>query len=421
MLLKFPYGKSFIQTDIPDERLEVAVSHPSKPLANLREAVKQSVRKPIKCKPLRHLLNKGDKVCIIVPDETRACPTKEILTPVLEELEPCEVGELQVLIGNGLHRCMSKSEMSELLGKTVVEEYDVVNHSACDEKQLANLGMKTSYGTPAVVNRAVAKSDHLLGVGLVEPHFFAGYSGGRKTVLPAVAGEKAIFNNHSYKMMDHPNASYGILDGNPIHLDMIEFMKFVNLSFIINVTINNEGKTTQVFSGHPVEAHRQGVDFLNRYVNVKLRDYADIVIASNGGYPLDRDLYQCVKGIATAERVVKDKGVIIIVAECRDALGKHEEFKRLMQEADSPDQVLKEIKENEPLYDQWQAQVLARVMGKASILVVADGVKHEVIRAMMMEPASSLEEALDFAMKKIPTEKPTIAAIPEGPYVIPFV
>jgi len=421
MLLKFPCGKSFIQTDITEQRLEVAVSHPSKPVADLREAVKQGITKPIQCKPLRRLLSKGDKVCIIVPDETRACPTKEILLPVLDELETCELGELQILIGNGLHRSMSKLEMVESLGEKLVKEYDVVNHSASNERQLVNLGLKTSYGTPAVVNRAAAESDFLLGIGLVEPHFFAGYSGGRKTVLPAVAGEKAIFNNHSYKMMDHPKASYGILEGNPVHLDMVEFMKFVNLSFIVNVTINSKGETTQVFSGNPIEAHRQAVDFLNGYVNVKLRDYADIVITSNGGYPSDRDLYQCVKGIATAERVVKDKGVIIIVAECRDGLGKHEEFKRLMKEADGPEQVLEEIKENEPFHDQWQAQILARILKKANVIIVTDGVKHEVIREMMMEPASSLEEALDFAIKKGSRKKPKIAAIPEGPYVIPFV
>lgn len=261
----------------------------------------------------------------------------------------------------------------------------------------------------------------MLGIGLVEPHFFAGYSGGRKTVLPAVAGEKAIFNNHSYKMIDHPMASYGILDGNPIHHDMVEFMNFVNLSFIVNVTINDKGETTQVFAGDPIEAHRRAVDSLNLYVNVKLRGYADIVIVSNGGYPSDRDLYQSVKGMATAERVVKDDGVIIMVAECRDELGGHEEFKRLMQEADGPEDVLKEIREKEPITDQWQAQVLARILKKANVVVVTDGVKHGVIREMMMEPASSLEQALDFAIKRVSRKKPKIVAIPEGPYIIPCV
>jgi nickel-dependent lactate racemase len=419
MLLKFPCGKDFVKTEIPEENLELAVSRPSTPLTNLKETVKKALRKPIQSKPLHSLLDRKKNLCIIVPDVTRACPTEEILPPILDELEICAPNRIEILIGNGLHRSISNKEMVELLGEGVVKEYNIINHVATDEGQLVNLGAKTSYGTPAVVNRVAAKSDALIGIGLVEPHFFAGYSGGRKTVLPAVAGEKAIFNNHSYKMMDHPKASYGILDGNPIHKDMVEFMKFVNLLFIVNVTINNKGETTGVFAGHPIKAHMQAVDYLNRFVEVKLQDYGDIVITSNGGYPLDRDLYQSVKGMATAERVVKKKGVIIIVAECREGLGGHEEFRRLMEGAKSPKEVLKKIRENEPITDQWQAQVMARVLEKARVVTVTEGVKDEVIRNMMMEPASSLEEALDFAKKVVSRKKPRIIAIPEGPYVIP--
>lgn len=198
---------------------------------------------------------------------------------------------------NGLHRAASKGEMIELLGESVVNEYDVINHVAADGRRLVDLGMKTSYGTPAIVNKIVAESDYVLGMGLVEPHFFAGYSGGRKTVLPAVAGKEAIFNNHGYRMIAHPNASYGVLDGNPIHLDMMEFMSFVNLFFIMNVAINDRGEVSQVFAGDPVKAQGQAVRFLNRHVNIKLRGRADIVIVANGGYPLDRDLYQTVKGM----------------------------------------------------------------------------------------------------------------------------
>jgi nickel-dependent lactate racemase len=419
MLLKFPYGKDFVKTDIPKENLELAVSRPSIPVTDLKEAVKKALGKPIQSKPLHHLLDGKKNLCIIVPDVTRACPTKEILPPILEELEICAPNELEILIGNGLHRGISKEEMVELLGERVVKEYSIINHIATDEGQLVNLGAKTPYGTPAIVNKAAAENDALIGIGLVEPHFFAGYSGGRKTVLPAVAGEEAIFNNHSYKMIDHPKASYGILDGNPIHHDMVEFTKFVNLSFIVNVTINNKGETTGVFAGHPIKAHTQAVDSLNRCVEVKLRNYADIVITSNGGYPLDRDLYQSVKGMATAERVVKSKGVIIIVAECRDGLGGHKEFQTLMEEAKSPKEVLEKIRQNEPITDQWQAQVMARILEKAHVVTVTKGVKDEVMRNMMMEPASSLDEALDFAKKLVSRKKPRIIVIPEGPYVIP--
>ncbi len=419
MLFKFPYGKSFLQIEAPEEQIELAVSRAVKPLREPREAVKQNLRKPIGSKTLDRLLGKDKRVCLIVPDETRACPTKEILPQLLDELETCKIEELEILIGNGLHRGTSEQEMGELLGEEVVKEYNILNHNATDEKQLVDLGKKTSYDTPSIVNTVPAESDFLLGIGLVEPHFFAGFSGGRKAVLPAVAGKEAIFNNHGYKMIGHPKASSGVLDGNPIHRDMLEFMNFVNLSFIVNVTIDKKGETTGVFSGDPIKAHRRAVSFLNQYVNVKLKGYADIVIVSNGGYPLDRDLYQSVKGMDTAKGVVKEKGVIIMVAECRDGLGGHEDFKRLMQEAERPEDVLREIRENEPINDQWEAQILAEVLERAHVILVTDGVKPSVIREMMMDSASSLEEALDAARKRIQTKKPRIAAIPEGPYVIP--
>lgn len=418
LLLKFPYGKGFLQIDIPEERLETVFSKPLEPIKELGETVKRSLRKPIMSKPLCSL-GENKKVCVIVPDVTRACPTKEILPIVLEELKKCRPMDVRIVIGNGLHRAASKYEMIELLGDNIVEEYEVLNHVATDERQLVDLGMKTSYGTPAIVNKIVAESNYVVGIGLVEPHFFAGYSGGRKTVLPAVAGKEAIFNNHGYRMIAHPNASYGVLEGNPIHLDMMEFLKFVDLSFIVNVVITNKGEVSQVFAGHPVEAHKRAVQFISRHINIKLYDPADIVIVSNGGYPLDRDLYQTVKGIATAKRVVKNRGVIIITAECRDGLGGHEEFRRIMQKAENPEDVLRKIRENEPINDQWQAQVLAMILKKAKVIIVTDKANHKIVNEAMMKPASTLEEALDKAKEMIQVKKPKIIAIPEGPYVIP--
>ena len=419
-LLKFPYGKDFLQIGISEEKLEILHSKYLEPLKDLNNAIKESIRNPINSKPLSSL-SKNKKICIIVPDKTRACPTKEILPLVLEEIKECKPSDLKILIGNGLHKPMSNQEIIEMLGKNIIEEYEVINHSANEEKELINLKEETSYGTPIIVNKIVAKSDYVIGIGLVEPHFFAGYSGGRKIILPAVAGKEAIFNNHSYKMIAHPNANYGILNGNPIHNDMMEFMKFVNLSFIINVIINNEGKICKIFSGNPIEAHKKAVEFLDNYINIKLNEYADIAIVSNGGYPLDRNLYQAVKGIATANRVVKNGGIIIMVAECKDGLGGHEEFRKLMCK-ENPDDVLKEIRENEPINDQWEAQILAKILKKNKVIIVTKGVDHKITKEMMMEYASTIDEALDLAKKLIPIiKKPKILAIPEGPYVIPNV
>jgi len=421
MLINVPYGKSFLQTEIPIERLEVATSQPVEALKEFKETLKQSLERPINTKPLQFLLGKRKKICVIIPDETRCCPTKEILVPILQEFEESKLNKIEILIGNGLHRGMSKKERMESLGKEIVEKYIVTNHSATDDRQLIDLEKITSYGTPVILNKIAWKSDCVLGIGLVEPHFFAGFSGGRKTILPAIAGKDAILNNHSYDMIKNPYASYGKMKGNPIHDDMMEFMNFINLQFIINVTINNKNETTQIFAGNPTEAHRQAVNFVNTYGRVKLHSSAEIVIVSNGGYPLDRNLYQSVKGIATASNVVKEKGVIIMVAECRDGLGGHREFMRLMQKAANPTEVLKEIQEKEPIVDQWQAQILAGILDKVNIIMVTDGVKRNTIEKMMMRQVFSIEEALELARGIVLTDKPRILVIPEGPYIMPYV
>ena len=421
MLVNVPYGKSFLQTEIPFERLEVAISKPAEILKNLKVSIEQSLKRPINSEPLHLLLGRGKKICVIIPDETRGCPTKEILSHALQQIESSKPKKIEILIGNGLHRGMSKKEMMESLGKDIVEKYNIINHSATDERQLIDLKKKTSYGTPGILNKIAVKSDFLLGIGLVEPHFFAGFSGGRKTILPAIAGKEAILNNHSYNMIKDPYASYGKMKGNPIHHDMMEFMNFIKLPFIINVSINNKMETTQIFAGDPREAHEQAVNFVNTYGKVKLNGFADIVIVSNGGYPMDRDLYQSVKGIVTASSVVKEKGVIIMVAECIDGLGGHKEFMRLMQKATSPREVLKEIEEKEPIVDQWQAQILSEILTKTNVIIVTEGIKRNMIEKMMMNQAFSLEEALDSAREMVLTDKPRILVIPEGPYVIPFV
>ena len=419
VLLKFPFGKGFLQTDVREELLEVVSSRSLKPIEGLDEAIQQSLRVPIQSKPIRSW-GKNKRVCVIVPDNTRACPTNIILPLVLKEIEHCHPKELNVIVGNGLHPSLSRTEMIEFLGANTVDEYDVTNHVATDDKQLVNFEKKTSYGTPVIVNKTVAKSDHVIGIGLVEPHFFAGYSGGRKTVLPSVAGKQAIFNNHSFKMLSHPNADYGVLNGNPIHQDMMEFMKFVNLSFIVNAVINHNGEVSQIFAGDAVEAHEQATRFLHRCVSVRPSSYADIVMVSNGGYPLDRNLYQSVKGLATAKRVVRRGGVIIMITECRDGLGSHEEFKELIKNTETPQEVLKTIREGEPIKDQWEAQILAEVLDRAKVILVTLDENSKLAREMKMEPVSTIRNALDLARKILnDIRKPRIVAIPEGPYVIP--
>jgi nickel-dependent lactate racemase len=420
MLLKVPYGQKFLQIEIPEDRLEVATSQPVETLQDVNKSVKLSLEHPLNSQPLRFLLGKGKTICVIIPDETRSCPTKKILSSLLREFKACKPKNIEIVIGNGLHRGMSKKEQRVILGKEIVGKYNITNHSATDDGQLIDLEQKTSYGTPVILNKIAWQSDLIVGVGLVEPHFFAGFSGGRKSILPAIAGKTAILHNHSYDMINHPFATYGQMKGNPIHNDMIEFMNCSNLHFIINLSINNKSETTKIFSGNPHNAHHHAVHFVNTYSRVKLHSAPEIVIISNGGYPLDRDLYQSVKGIATASKVVKNQGVIIIVTKCRDGLGGHTEFMNLLQTATTPREVLKEIEGKEPLVDQWQAQILAKIMKKVNVIVVTDGVKRSVLEKMMMRQVNTIEEALEIARGMLATNKPRILVIPEGPYIMPY-
>jgi nickel-dependent lactate racemase len=345
-----------------------------------------------------------------------------LISPILEQLQRDgrSSRDVRILVANGLHKPAPKSELEELLGEAVIEEFEVINHDAEDETQLKYVG-RTSFGTEVSVNKYTLDSDLIIMTGLIEPHFFAGYSGGTKSILPGVAGRDSIYQNHSYRMIAHPMSRYGVLDENPIHEDINQASRMVveGKSYIVNVVIDNEGRVAKVFAGDKVEAHRAGVEYLNRLVRVKAPRRASIVITSNSGYPLDRDLYQAVKGMATGRIVVEEGGVIIIFSECMDGIGRgHELFRKLMTEARSPDEVLERIRREEPIKDQWEAQILAQVLMRASVILVSSNIKDSWVEEMHMIPASSPEEALELADKIAGKEK-KVMAIPDGPYVIP--
>ena len=419
MLLKLPYGEKVIELEV--ERAEVLKAREVPAVESVREELGRSLDNPISSPDLGRVLKDSRKVLLVVPDNTRAFPARSIIPPLLENMESANPGlEVRILVATGLHEEVAEDELKQILGREVVENYEVINHKASDESRIARIDKRTSFGTPIHVNKLVLESEVVIGAGLIEPHFFAGYSGGRKILLPGVAGEEAILNNHRYRMIDDPRARAGILDGNPIHEDMLEFMTYTRLDFIVNVTIDRERRVTGIFAGDPVKAHLKGVEFLDRYVKIPAGEAADIVVTTNGGYPLDRDIYQAVKGMDTASRVVKDGGVIIIASECRDGLGGHEEFLKLVRGAESPEEILRRIRENEPIYDQWEAQILARILRKAKVILVSDYVSERTARDLLLEHARTLEEALEIAYG-IVGRGARIAAIPEGPYVIPVI
>ena len=418
--IAFPYGKGYLYLDLPD-KTQVLYSKTPKGLSEeeTRKLIENSINNPVGSEPLALLASKSRKVAILITDKTRATPNKILLEHVLAVLirNGVKKENIDIVVATGLHKPHSKPEIVELVGKNIAEEYNVWSHDSDNEKLMTYLG-KTSYNTDVIINKTVVESDLTIGVGLIEPHFFAGYSGGRKLILPGVSATKTVYQNHSFKMLSHPKADYGYLDGNPVHEDMVEAAKLVkSYKFIVHVLLDKEKRVFEVVSGDPFQAHVHGVKELDKYVKVKVSFEADLTIVTNGGYPLDRDLYQAVKGMVTASRVTRRGGVIVMLAECIDGVG-HEHFRELASMSKDPKKILEYIEKNEPLRDQWEVQKLEQVLLKNRVIVVTKNISHSVLEEMNLIPASSAEEAMQIACKEISCEK--VIAIPEGPYIIPF-
>ena len=413
MRLKLPYGEGFLEAELPDNTM-ILKSVDAPVIENVVEEISYRLN------PYRRLINRSKRILLLIPDNTRAFPTWIVLPVILDFIEEFNPrARTKILIATGLHKPVPRDEIKKLVGEEIFQSYEIMNHSASDEDQIFRSGAETSFGTPIEVNKLINENDFVIGLGLIEPHFFAGYSGGRKILLPGIAGENAVFSNHKFRMIADPRARTGIIDGNPVHEDMVEFMRKTKLDLIVNVTLNKRKEITGIFIGDPVQAHLEGVRYLDRLVKVNFERKADIVITTNGGYPLDRDIYQAVKGIDTAASVVRDGGVIIIGSECRDGLGGHEEFLKLTKGACGPGEIIKRIEENEPIYDQWQAQIMARALRKAKIILISEHISEKTAKDLLLERARDVEEALEIAYSFLGRRRVRIAAIPEGPYVIP--
>lgn len=418
--VSFPYGKKRLNLFLPEDKTYIVESKPAievKPKS--LSYVSEVIDSPISSERLDVLVRRASRISILITDKTRATPIRELLLPVLEKIS--KIGfrkeEINIIVAPGLHEPHKYDDFIELMGKDIVDEYNVFSHDSDNAEELSYLG-KTSYGTEVYVNKNVVNSDLVIGIGMIEPHFFAGYSGGRKLILPGVSGTKTVYQNHGYKMIAHPKADYGILQGNPIHEDMVEASKMVtSYKFIVHAIIDKNKKILDVVAGDVIDAHLEGVKKAEKHVSVTVPFKSDITFVTNGGYPLDRNLYQAVKGMKTAARVTKKKGVIIYVGECSDGVG-HEKFGEILKVDKDPRKILRYIESNEPLRDQWNAQILAQLLLDYRIIVVTKGIKHSELEEMNLIPASTLEEAKEIACRLTICEK--IIAIPEGPYVMPY-
>lgn len=415
MEIKIPYGKTFQTLNIEEgfELLESKIQE-LEAGADGGAIVRAAMDSPIGSPKLRELAAGKKNAVLIISDHTRPVPSKDIVPFMLEELRAGNPDiEITMLVATGCHRGTTPEELVHKLGEDIVSREHIVVHD-CDSSPLTDLGPLPS-GARLVVNSLVAQADLVVSEGFIEPHFFAGYSGGRKSILPGVCSRVTVLGNHCAEFIDDPKARMGVIDGNPINRDMERAARMAKLAYIVNVVVNEAHEVVAAFAGDPIEAHHAGCAYLARYCEVEQKQKADIVITSNGGAPLDQNAYQAVKGLTTAADAAADGAALIICAECADGIG-GDSFYKALSECAGPTELLEEIRRvpmDETVPDQWQYQILARILEKHHVYFVARKEMEEAVNAMKMEYAPSLEEAYARA-RALKGASAGVAVIPNG-------
>lgn len=418
-MLKLPYGKTFLQFNtekFPDAQIitpkEIHTEEEQK------QIIRRALEHPIASKSLKELTKDVKKIVIITNDNTRPMPSKITLPEIVNSFYHDErYYDITILIATGLHREMTEDEKIQQYGEDICSRFPVINHKAKDDDQLVSLG-KMSTGNELFINRLIVESDLVISEGFIESHFFAGFSGGRKSILPGVSGAKTIMGNHRPENIASPCATGANLCGNPIHQECTEAAQKAKLAFILNVALDQDKKIIQAFAGDPVEAHRVGCEFVKESMSVDVRQ-TDIVVTTNNGYPLDRNLYQTVKGIDTASKVAKEGGVIVVAAQCMDGVG-HQKFADLILSCQTVDELYDQMSVSPSMIDKWQVQVLAKALKKQKIILISEGISKELAEKLFFIHADSLDDALEKAIELKGTEA-SISVMPDGPVIIPVV
>ena len=416
-----PYAKGFVDINIPDQNIAGVLeskAHSYKAELSQEALVEHALDNPIGSQRLEELVKGKSNMVIITSDHTRPVPSKITMPILLRRIREANPSiDITILLATGFHRPTTHEEMVDKFGPEIVANEKIVNHISGDASQMTKIGVLPS-GGDCIINKLAVETELLISEGFIEPHFFAGFSGGRKSVLPGIASEVTVMANHCAEFINSPYARTGIIENNPIHKDMLYAARTANLQFILNVVIDSKKEIIKAVAGDCVDAHKAGYEFIRSLSSVKAMP-ADIVITSNGGYPSDQNLYQSVKGMTAGEASCKDGGVIIIAASCKEGHG-GEALYEAIKNMESPQQILNDIHgvpRNETKPYQWKIQILARILNHFKVIVVTEDCDHQVIRDMHMTPASTLEEALGIA-RGIMGEDASITIIPNGSTVI---
>ena len=415
MEIRIPYGHTALQLKDEFSSREVLLPHAEASETQDQGAcVRRAMEAPMGSPKLEELAKTAEDAVIIISDHTRPVPSRLILPPMLEALRRGNPGiRITLLVATGCHRETTEAELRAKLGDEIYERENVIVHDCDDEANLVTLGILPS-GATLRINRMAAEAGLLLAEGFIEPHFFAGFSGGRKSVLPGVCARETVVGNHCADLIDHPLSRTGILEGNPIHGDMAAAAKLAKLRYIVNVLLDGEKRVIHAVAGEPEEAHREGCRIMGQMAAVHPQQPGDIVITSNGGAPLDQNVYQVVKSLSTAEAAAAEGASIIVCSACADGIG-GDQFYRALKDCASPTALLEQLRTvpaEKTVPDQWQYQILCRILEKHRVFFVTDPKLATAIEEMKMTYCHSLEEAVEKAKALHPQGHAVI--IPDG-------
>ena len=419
MRVQLDYGLDGLGVDLPEERTVVVAPRHVPALADPAAALRDAIRRPGWGPSLASLAVLGARVAISVCDITRPQPRAAMLQALFAEMPQVSPADVTILVATGTHRANTREELEVMLGADILERYAVVNHNSRDAASLAFAGT-TSAGVPIWLNRRWLDATLRITTGFVEPHFFAGFSGGPKMVAPGLAGLETTLVLHDARHVGHRRATWGVTEGNPIHDDVREIARLTGVHFALDVALNRDQQITRVFAGELFAEHAAACAHVKATAMCPVDTLFDVVLTTNSGYPLDQNLYQSVKGMSAAACIVKPGGTIICAAECRDGIPEHGPYGSILRERPSPAALLEMIEA--PGYsvpDAWQVQVQALIQGKAEVLVKAGGLTLDALRAAHFEPVTDVAMAVRGALAKAGPDA-TLAVLPHGPQTIPY-
>lgn len=416
--VQLAYGKTGLPVNVPDSAIVIEPRHlPA--LADDKAAVVAAMRNPQGTPPLKSMVGKGDTVAIVISDITRPTPNHKLVPWIMEELDHVPRDNFVIINGLGTHRANTQEELAGMLGWDVVNTVRIENHDAFDDTKLVHVG-RNSYGSEVYFNKTYVEAKFKIVTGFIEPHFFAGFSGGPKGINPGVAGIKTILDFHNAEMIGHPLSTWGVIEGNILQDAATQNCLMAKPDFMLNVTLNGEKQITGVVAGDVIAAHREGCKFVKETAMYAVDEPFDIVVTTNSGYPLDQNLYQTVKGMSAAAQIVKQGGAIISASECSDGVPDHGNYAKILKMRDTAGELLEMICDPEfCLFDQWQVQVQAMVQLKADCYLFST-LDPQIVKNAKFTPIENVEATLLQLCQKIGPQV-RVAVLPLGPLTIPYV